>query len=152
LTKDTTLILDKGQGKISFDRHNLIGSEKVDYTMDQVNSLKLQQSIYTTHSRKGGTHTNLKTELFLNLKGGKVILLDSHTRSGHSVWSFAQSQNMTTQEQIGRDISDFIKVQLIIVRPPTVTDVISKLQGASPIGMEKAPIENVEKPPAPEIK
>ena len=152
LAKDTTITLDKGQSKIVVDKQSLIGKEIKECSFDQAKEIQLRQSIHTSFSSKRGTDTHFNVELFLILKEGKDILITSHSRSGHSLWNLARSQMTTNEERLGREISDFTKIPFQTYKPPSVTEMLSSLQTGVPPGMEKLPLEKVEKPPAPESK
>ena len=149
LAKDTTITLDKGQSKFVIDRQSIIGKESKECSFDQAKEIQLRQSIHTSFSSKGGTDTHFNVELFLILKEGKDILITSQRRSGHSIWSLARSQMTTNEERLGREISDFTKIPFRTYKPPSVTEMLSSLQAGVPPGMEKLPLEKVEKPPAP---
>jgi len=156
LVQMVTMTIDKGSNKLSIKRQNLLGTKDENYELGQIKSLLLRHSVYLGSSSSRHHHRTLHNalQLVFVLDGGNEILIshsDKSNTSGLLVVGRSPDEN-----EIGKEISDFLKVPFKVseyqsalppVQPPQGT-----LSSVSEVGMEKVPLEKVEKPPAPESK
>jgi hypothetical protein len=132
--KTRVFTLDKSANKLLINTQSIISKSKEDYPLDQVRGLQLRQEVhhYTSSSHSGHhtghTRTTVVSKTFIVLKNGSEIFLDKGVL-------------------MGEQVSDFLKVAFQGYGLPVIPE--TPLPIVPQTGMENAPLEKVEKPPAP---
>jgi len=161
LVQMVTMTIDKGSNRLSIKRQNLLGTKDENYELGQIKSISLRHSTHigsSSRSSRGSHHTHHHHtyddyQLLFILDNEKEVLISSSSRSRGSI----NVSNAPSEEMIGKEISDFIKVPLktydsAAQMAPVQPAPQGNLSSVSQFGMEKVPLEKVEKPPAPESK